>query len=78
MKLLGILIPKSNSQFNTIKTGVFLPECANIRAGALMTGNGDATTHAFAFVYDVGELCFDVKDENISLFGSFSYPVKES
>ena len=43
-----------------------------------MTGNGDATTHAFAFVYDAGELCFDVKDANISLFGSFSYPVKES
>ena len=75
VSLWGVKITSTGS---TIKTGVFLPECANIRAGALMTGNGDATTHAFAFVYDAGELCFDVKDANISLFGSFSYPVKES
>ena len=60
------------------QTDVYLPKSANGRAGTLMTGNGDATAHAFAFIIDNGELCFDVKDTNISLFGSFSYPVKES
>ena len=63
---------------NTIKTNVFLPRVANVRVGTLMTGSGDATCHALAFVLDNGELCFDVKDANISLYGSFSYPVAES
>ena len=48
------------------------------RGGTLMTGSGDATCHAFAFILDNGELCFDVKDANIELYGSFSYPVSES
>ena len=43
-----------------------------------MTGNGDTTAHAFAFIIDSGELCFDVKDANTVLYGSFSYPVKKS
>ena len=43
-----------------------------------MTGSGDATCHAYAFVLDNGELCFDVKDPNIDLYGNFSYPVAES
>ena len=69
---------KVTSTGNTIRTNVFLPKVANNRAGVLLTGRGDATCHAFAFVIDNGELCFDVKDANIELYGSFSYPVKES
>ena len=61
----------------TIRTNVFLPRTANVQAGTLMTGSGDATCHAFAFILDNGELCFDVKDANIELYGSFSYPVAE-
>ena len=68
---------KIASTGGTIKPGVILPKCANNRAGVLMTGTGDATEHAFAFIIDTGELCFDVKDANISLYGSFSYPVAE-
>ena len=62
----------------TPHTGVYLPKSASGYASALMTSDGDATTHAFAFVYGAGELCFDVKDANIHLYGSFSYPVAES
>ena len=69
---------KIASTGGTIKPGVILPKCANNRAGVLMTGTGDATEHAFAFIIDTGELCFDVKDANTVLYGSFSYPVKES
>ena len=69
---------KIASTGGTIKPGVILPKCANNRAGVLMTGTGDATEHAFAFIIDTGELCFDVKDANIPLYCSFSYPVSES
>ena len=69
---------KIASTGGTIKPGVILPKSANNRAGALMTGTGDATEHAFAFIIDTGELCFDVKDANIPLYCSFSYPVSES
>ena len=69
---------KIASTGGTIKPGVILPKCANNRAGVLMTGTGDATEHAFAFIIDTGELCFDVKDANTVLYGSFSYPVSES
>ena len=68
---------KIASTGGTIKPGVILPKCANNRAGVLMTGTGDATEHAFVFILDNGELCFDVKDANIELYGSFSYPVAE-
>ena len=68
---------KIASTGGTIKPGVILPKSANNRAGALMTGTGDATEHAFVFILDNGELCFDVKDANIELYGSFSYPVAE-
>lgn len=70
---------KIASTGQTIRTGIFLPKGANNRSGALLTGNGDATPHAFVYVIgDTGELCFDVKDANANLYGSFSYPVKES
>ena len=63
---------------NTIKTGLTLPVPKGTRAGTLMTGNGDATPHAFAYVAPSGELNFDVKDANVMLYGSFSYLVAES
>ena len=48
-------------------------------AGTFLTGNGDVTAHAYVHVIpDTGELAFDVKDANVNLFGSFSYPVAES
>ena len=59
------------------QTGVILPKCANNKVGVLMTGNGDATAHAFAFITEAGELSFNVKDANIQLYGSFSYPIAE-
>ena len=63
----------------TIRTGVHLPKSSICRGGTMMTGNGDATCHAYAYIIaDTGELCFDVKDANIYLYGSFSYPVAES
>ena len=62
----------------TIRTGVYLPKSSICRGGVIMTGSGDATCHAYAFVLDNGELCFDVKDTNTLLYGSFSYPVAES
>ena len=70
---------KIASTGNTIQTNVFLPKAANVRAGTLMAGSGDATCHALAYVLgETGELCFDVKDANVTLYGSFSYPVSES
>lgn len=69
---------KIASTGRTIRTGVILPKSANNREGALLTGNGDATPHAFVFIGNTGELCFDVKDANANLYGSFSYPVTES
>ena len=63
---------------NTIRTGLTLPVPKGTRAGTLMTGNGDATPHAFAYVAPSGELNFDVKDANVMLYGSFSYLVAES
>ena len=62
-----------------ITTGVFLPKCLNGMAGTFLTGSGDVTAHAYVHVIpDTGELAFDVKDANVNLFGSFSYPVEES
>ena len=63
---------------NTIRTGLTLPVPKGTRAGTLMTGNGDATPHAFVYVAPAGELNFDVKDANVMLYGSFSYLVAES
>lgn len=63
---------------NTIRTGLTLPVPKGTRAGTLMTGNGDATPHAFVYVAPTGELNFDVKDANVMLYGSFSYHVAES
>ena len=61
----------------TIITDVVLPKCAN-SYGGFLTGNGDATPHAYVFVSsNNSELCFDVKDANIDLYGNFSYPVAE-
>ena len=60
-----------------MKEGI-IAKSANNQVGTIMAGSGDATPHALAFIIDNGELCFDVKDANISLFGSFSYPVSES
>ena len=63
----------------TIITDVTLPKCANSCGGTFLTGNGDATPHAYVYVSsNNGELCFDVKDANIELYGSFSYPVAEN
>ena len=60
-------------------TGVFLPKCLNGMAGTFLTGNGDVTPHAYVHVIPAtGELSIDVKDANVNLFGSFSYPVAES
>ena len=75
VSLWGVKIASAGS---TIKPGVILPKCANNRAGVLMTGTDDAIAHAFAFVIENGELYFDVKDANVTLYGSFSYPVTES
>ena len=63
----------------TVRTGVFLPKCAGVRVGSFMTGNGDATPHAYVYILsDTGELFFDVKDANTTLYGPFSYPVAEN
>ena len=60
-------------------TGVFLPKCLNGMVGTFLTGNGDVTPHAYVHVIPAtGELAFDVKDANVNLFGSFSYPVAEN
>ena len=60
-------------------TGVILPKCLNGMVGTFLTGNGDVTPHAYVHVIpDTGELAFDVKDANVNVFGSFSYPVAES
>lgn len=61
-----------------IRTGVYLPKSANYQGGTFLSGGGDATPHAYVFALrDTGELCFDVKDANTGLYGSFSYPVAE-
>ena len=61
------------------RTGVFLPKSSSYQAGGFLTGAGDATPHAYVFVLEgTGEIGFDVKDANVSLYGSFSYPVAES
>ena len=62
----------------TITTDVVLPKCANSCGGTFLTGNGDATPHAYVYVSSNSKLCFDVKDANIELYGNFSYPVAES
>ena len=62
-----------------ITTGVFLPKCLNGMAGTFLTGSGDVTPHVYVHVIpNTGELAFDVKDSNVNVFGSFSYPVEES
>lgn len=72
----GILIASSG---NMVRTGVYLPKGTDYQSGTFLTGGGDATPHAYVFVINgTGELCFDVKDANIALYGSFSYPVAES
>lgn len=61
------------------RTGVYLPKNAYYQGGTFLTGAGDTTPHAYVFILkDTGELCFDVKDANTLLYGSFSYPVAES
>ena len=61
-----------------ITTGVFLPKCLNGMAGTFLTGSGDVTPHVYVHVIpNTGELAFDVKDSNVNVFGSFSYPVAE-
>ena len=61
------------------RTGVYLPKNAYYQGGTFLTGAGDATPHAYVFILkDTGELCFDVKDANTILYGSFSYPVAEN
>ena len=60
-------------------TGVILPKCLNGMVGTFLTGNGDVTPHAYVHVIPgTGELAFDVKDANVNVFGSFSYPVEEN
>ena len=62
-----------------ITTGVFLPKCLNGMAGTFLTSSGDVTPRVYVHVIPAtGELAFDVKDTNVNLFGSFSYPVVES
>ena len=59
-------------------TGVILPKCLNGMVGTFLTGNGDVTPHVYVHVIPAtGELAFDVKDANVNVFGSFSYPVAE-
>lgn len=59
-----------------VRTGVYLPKSSNYQGGTFLSGGGDATPHAYVFALrDTGELCFDVKDVNTALYGSFSYPV---
>ena len=76
VNLEGISIAYSGQ---ALRTGVYLPKNAYYQGGTFLTGAGDATPHAYVFVLkDNGELCFDVKDTNTLLYGSFSYPVAES
>ena len=72
----GISIARSGG---SVATGVYLPKGASYQGGTFLTGGGDATPHAYVFVNKYsGQLCFDVKDSNTTLYGSFSYPVAES
>lgn len=67
------------SSSGTVSTGVFLPKGATGTVGGFFTGVMDSTAHAFGYVVgNTGELKFDVKDANVQLNGSFSYPVAES
>ena len=60
-------------------TGVMLPlPKSGFFGGGELIGGGDAETHAYAHtIPETGELKFNVKDANIALYGSFSYPVAE-
>lgn len=50
----------------------------NYQGETFLTGGVDTTPHAYVFALrDTGELCFDVKDANVGLYGSFPYPVAE-
>ena len=63
----------------TVGTGVFLPKCSTGPSGSFLTGTMDGVSHAYGYVMgNNSELKFDVKDANIVLRGSFSYPVAES
>ena len=57
------------------QTGVYLPKCLNGNAGTTMVGLEDGECHAYAYILQNGGLQFDVKDANINLYGTFSYPV---
>ena len=59
------------------QTGVHLPKCLNGNAGTMMVGLEDGECHAYAYILQNGGLQFDVKDANINLYGTFSYPVAE-
>ena len=69
---------KITSAGGSKQAGVYLPKSANGRVGAIMAGVGDGMCHAFAYILEDGNLFFDVKDANINLYASFSYPVSES
>lgn len=60
-------------------TGVMLPmPKSGFFGGACLVGGGDAEPHAYAHIIpETGELKFNVKDPNVALYGSFSYPVAE-
>ena len=60
-------------------TGVMLPlPKSGFFGGGELVGGGDAEIHAYAHtIPETGELKFNVKDANIALYGSFSYPVAE-
>ena len=60
-------------------TGVMLPlPKSGFFGGGELIGGGDAEIHAYAHtIPETGELKFNVKDANIALYGSFSYPVAE-
>ena len=62
-----------------VNTGVMLPlPKSGFFGGGELVGGGDAEIHAYAHtIPETGELKFNVKDANIALYGSFSYPVAE-
>ena len=70
---------KINSAVGTISSGVILPKPkSGFFGGTCLIGDHDATPHAYVFILpNTGELCFNVKDPNVALYGSFSYPVEE-
>ena len=71
VSLWGVKIASTGS----VGTDLLLPRCENGYAGGMMTGDGDGTCHAFAYVSSSGELIFNVKDANVYSFCTFSYPV---